>query len=225
MYNSGIISQILEEEGINPSAISLFAGIMIVYFVVLGVISLALYLLESFALFNMAKSAGYSRPWRGFIPFANTFLFGKIAEKYRKRDGKPSAKFGGLLLAVEIIMVVLSVVLVGFCIKFIIDIFGFANMAVETDTALTAEMFASVIPVILLSLAEVIFSITYIVLFYVALWRIFAAYDYSNATLFLVLSIFFTFLAPIFLFVMRKNQPVFDPSERFNYLLNNNNQE
>lgn len=216
MDNSAILSQIFEEEGIDPSAISLFAGIMVVYFVVLGIVALAMYLLESFALFNMAKSAGYSRPWRGFIPFANIFLFGKIAEKYRKKDGKPSAKFGGLLLAFDIIMLVCSVVLMGFCVKFIIDIFGFANMAVETGTDMTAEMFASVIPVILLSLAEVIFSITYIVLFYVALWRIFAAYDNSNATLFLVLSIFFNFLAPIFLFVIRKNQPAFDPTERLN---------
>ena len=90
------------------------------------------------------------------------------------------------------------------------------------DSEMTAEMFASIIPVILLTLAEVIVSIAYLVLFYVALWRIYSAYDYNNATLFLVLSIFFTFLAPIFLFVMRKKQPVFDPWERYNYLLNNN---
>ena len=222
MENSAILSQILEEAEIDPSAISIFAGIMIVYFAILGIVALALYLLEAFALFNMAKSAGYSRPWRGFIPFANTFLFGKIAEKYRKKDGKPSAKFGGLLLACEIVMLVLSIAVLGFCVKFIIDIIGFANIAVETDSEMTAEMFASIIPVILLTLAEVIASIAYIVLFYVALWRIYSAYDYNNATLFLVLSIFFTFLAPIFLFVMRKKQPVFDPRERYNYLLNNN---
>ena len=70
MENSAILSQILEEAEIDPSAISIFAGIMIVYFAILGVVALALYLLEAFALFNMAKSAGYSRPWRGFIPFA-----------------------------------------------------------------------------------------------------------------------------------------------------------
>ena len=122
MENSAILSQILEEAEIDPSAISIFAGIMIVYFAILGVVALALYLLEAFALFNMAKSAGYSRPWRGFIPFANTFLFGKIAEKYRKKDGKPSAKFGGLLLACEIVMLVLSIAVLGFCVKFIIDI-------------------------------------------------------------------------------------------------------
>lgn len=223
MENSASISQIFEESGIDPSAISIFAGIMIVYFVVLGIVALALYLLEAFALFNMAKSAGYSRPWRGFIPFASTFLFGKIAEKYHKKDGKPSAKFGGLLLACEIVMFVLGIAVLGFCVKFIIDIFGFANIAVETDSEMTAEMFASIIPVILLTLAEVIVSIAYIVLFYVALWRIYSAYDYNNATLFLVLSIFFTFLAPIFLFVMRKNQPVFDPREHFNAQFGNYN--
>ena len=64
--------------------------------------------------------------------------------------------------------------------------------------------------------------IAYVVIYYVALWRIFAAFDYNNATVYFVLSIVFSFLGPIFLFVLRNKQPVFDPREHFNYLYNNN---
>ena len=42
MENSAILSQILEEAEIDPSAISIFAGIMIVYFASLGIVALAL---------------------------------------------------------------------------------------------------------------------------------------------------------------------------------------
>ena len=58
-------------------------------------------------------------------------------------------------------------------------------------------------------------AFVYTVLHYVAFWRIVASFDNSNATLYTVLSVFFSFLDPIFLFIIRNKQPVFDPRERF----------
>ena len=216
MFNFEIIGRFFEEEGIDAEVISAFSALMIGYFVILGVVMLAIYLLEAFALFNMAKSAGFSKPWRSFIPFANTFLFGKTAEKYRRKDGKNSEKFGGLLLAFQILTAITLVVFAVFAVNCIVEILGYAYNAIENDTEMTLNMFTSLIPVVLSTLVIMIFSITYAVLYYIALWRIFTIFDNPNATLFLVLSIFFSVLAPIFLFVIRKNQPVFDPRERFN---------
>lgn len=216
MVNSGISSQIFEEAGINEGDLIVFAGIMLVYSVIIGIIALALYLLQAIGLYGMAKKAGFSSPWRGFIPFANTFLFGKIAEKYRKKDGKPSAKFGGLLLAFEILTAVFAVV----CLLFAINVFSvlFAYLAYDnSDTAISRAM----VSMIFSSLVLMGVSIAYAVIYYVALWRIFAAFDYHNATLYFVLSIFFSFLGPIFIFVLRNKQPVFDTKEHFNYLYNN----
>ena len=50
--------------------------------------------------------------------------------------------------------------------------------------------------------------IAYAVYYYAALYRLFKLYNADKAVLFLVLSIIFTFLGPIFLFTMRNNQPV-----------------
>lgn len=203
----------------NESDLMVFAGIMLVYFAFFSIIAVAMYLLQAFGLYGMAKGSGIGRPWRGFIPFANTFLFGKIAEKYRKKDGKPSAKFGGLLLAFEILTAVFAVV----CLLFAINVFSvlFAYLAYDnSDTAISRAM----VSMIFSSLVLMGVSIAYAVIYYVALWRIFTAFDYNNATVYFVLSIFFSFLGPIFLFVLRNKQPVFDPKEHFNYLYNNNQQ-
>ncbi|MGN0494188.1 MAG: hypothetical protein ACI4F7_11115 [Acutalibacteraceae bacterium] len=221
MYNSGIISQIFEEAGVDEGVISGVLAFMIGYFVVFGIIMLVMYLLEAIALFKMAKTAGFSAPWRSFIPFASTFLFGKLAEKYRRKDGKPSAKFGGILLALEIIMLIVSIAFCVFAIYAVLIVIQYADISVTAGTDMTLDMFSSLIPMILIYIVLIGVSIAYIVLFYVALWRIYASFDYGNATLFLVLSIFFSFLAPIFLFVIRNKQPVFDPREHFNYLMNN----
>ena len=216
MLNSGILSQIFEEAGINEADLMVFTSIIAVYFAFLGIISLAMYLLQAFGLYGMAKGSGISAPWRGFIPFANTFLFGKIAERYVKKDGKKSAKFGGLLLAFEILTLVLAFVTVAFAISMI-----FVLAAAENETDLAYSIVAPMLAMFISCFVLMGVSIAYIVLYYVALWRIFTAFDYNNATVYFVLSILFSFLGPIFLFVLRNKQPVFDTREHFNYLYNN----
>ena len=216
---TGILSQIFEEAGMNESDLMVFAGIMLVYFAFFSIIAVAMYLLQAFGLYGLAKGSGIEKPWRGFIPFANTFLFGKIAERYVKKDGKKSAKFGGLLLAFEILTAVFAVV----CLLFAINVFSvlFAYLAYDNgDTAISRAM----VSMIFSSLVLMGVSIAYVVIYYVALWRIFTAFDYNNATVYFVLSIFFSFLGPIFIFVLRNKQHVFDTREHFNYLYNNNQQ-
>ena len=216
MLNSGILSQIFEEAGINEGDLMVFTSIIAVYFAFLGIISLVMYLLQAFGLYGMAKGSGISAPWRGFIPFANTFLFGKIAERYVKKDGKKSAKFGGLLLAFEILTLVLAFVTIAFTISMI-----FVLAAAENETDLAYSIVAPMLAMFISCFVLMGVSIAYIVLYYVALWRIFTAFDYNNATVYFVLSILFSFLGPIFLFVLRNKQPVFDTREHFNYLYNN----
>lgn len=216
MVNSGILAQILEESGITEGDLMVFAGIMLVYFAFFGIIALVMYLLEAFGLYGMAKGSGISAPWRGFIPFANTFLFGKIAERYVKKDGKKSAKFGGLLLAFEILVLVLAFATMAFAISMIF-VLATAENETELANSIIVPMFAMLISCFVLMGV----SIAYVVIYYVALWRIFTAFDYNNATVYFVLSIFFSFLGPIFLFVLRNKQPVFDTREHFNYLYNN----
>ena len=217
MINSGVFSQIFEEAGFTEGDLMVFAGIMIVYFAFLGIILLAMYLLEAVGLYGMAKRSGISRPWRGFVPFANTFLFGKIAEKYRRRDGKHSAKFSVLLLVFEVLTLIFSITTMAFVISMISVLATSYN-----DSELNASIVVPMIAMLACCFVLIGVLIAYVVIYYVALWRIFTAFDYNNATVYFVLSIVFSFLGPIFLFVLRNKQPVFDPREHFNYLYNNN---
>ena len=219
MVNSGILSQIFEEAGMNESDLMIFAGIMLVYFAFFNIIAVAMYLLQAFGLYGMAKGSGIGKPWRGFIPFANTFLFGKIAERYVKKDGKKSARFGGLLLAFEILTRFFAFVTMAFVIGMI-----FVLATAENETELAYSILAPMVAMLISCFVLMGVAIAYVVIYYVALWRIFTAFDYNNATVYFVLSIFFSFLGPIFLFVLRNKQPVFDPKEHFNYLYNNNQQ-
>lgn len=185
---------------------------ILLYFVLWGAVSLATYLLQSFGLNKMGKSLNIKNSWLAFIPFANIFAFGRIAEKYVKFNGKNSAKFSKILLILSIIIAVLSIAISTFAIAVIVMV-NFYKFGNSNDImALSGFLFTLLATEIIMIAA----AIVYMVIYYVALWRIFAIFDYNNATLYLVLSIFISIVCPIFIFALRNKEPKIYPHERMN---------
>lgn len=200
--------------------IGALAGIAIFYLVILGIAGIAglvFYILQAIGIYKMGKSLNVSAPWLSFIPVANSFALGRIASKYVKKDGKNSVNFGVWLLVLEILMYILLVAFIACTVIGVISIIGFAEDAAISDSAMSLEMFKGFIPVIILYVILLAVEITYLVLFYVSLWRIFSIFSAQNATLFTVLSIFFTFLYPIFLFIVRNDKPTLAYPERMGF--------
>lgn len=182
------------------------------YYMFVFAVSLATYLLQAFAIFKMAKNMGYNNPWLAFIPFANVYMFGKVAETYIKSDGRPSAKFSKILLTLQIILMAILVLLVVLIVMILfIEATGTYFLNPEIETLVASAM---VLPVLLAIFAMLGVAIAYAIINYVALWRIFALYNYKNATLFLVLTLFVGLLTPIFLFVLRNKEPMFTMEQR-----------
>lgn len=204
----------------SSGADELAGGSILLFLVIYGVAGIAglvLYLLQAIGLYKMGKSLGACAPWISFIPIASTFAFGRIASKYVKKDGKNSANFGVWLLILEILMYALLIALIVFLVIALIAVAGYADNAAADHSAMTLDMFSAFIPVIVLYVALLGIAVTYEILYFVALWRIFSIFSASNATLFTVLSIFFTFLFPIFIFAVRNARPTLTYAERLGF--------
>lgn len=179
-------------------------------------LSLALFVLKGFGLYRMAKSLGINNSWLSFVPFADLYILGSIASKYIKKDGSKSAKFGIILPIIYaiayVIAIIFFVVFIVFCLNLIVE----AEQAMfdPNSFSLNLSMF---IPVVITYIITLISGIIYKVLFFISLWRVFAIFDNDNKTIFLVLSILFSILAPIFIFIMRNNNPVIDSNLQNNY--------
>lgn len=192
-----------------------------IYFIVLFGVALVMYLLESIGVYKMSKNMGLSNPWMAFVPIANHYALGRIAEKYIKNDGRPSAKFSKILLTLCIITLVVAIAFVVFI---FVLVFLEAASIPEVDAVMYSEEMAAtmaftiILPILLGYLVILGVSIAFSVVWYVALWRVFALYDDKNATVYLVLSIFFGFLCPIFLFMLRNRQPKFTLEQRINIM-------
>ena len=207
----------LTELGLPEEVVSFFFTFFIGAIAVSAVIGIAIYLLESISVYKMAKSAEVKNPWLAFIPVANDWVFGTLAEKYKKKNGTKSARFGIILPVLEGIVFIESIALTIFTVISIKEITGYALDAVNTSAEMAPEQFMSLIPVIILYFALMAVAIAYAVVFFIALWRVYSSFDKSNATLYIVLSVIFTISVPIILFIIRNRKPEFDPHNNVPY--------
>lgn len=207
----------LTELGLPEEVVSFFFTFFIGAIAVSAVIGIAIYLLESISVYKMAKSAQIKNPWLAFIPVANDWVFGTLAEKYKKKNGTKSARFGIILPVLEGIVLIEAIALTIFTVISIKEITGYALDAVNTSSEMAPEQFMSLIPVIILYFALMAVAFAYAVVFFIALWRVYSSFDKSNATLYIVLSVVFTISVPIILFIIRNRKPEFDPHNNVPY--------
>lgn len=207
----------ISELGVPDETVSFFLAIFIGTFTISLLIGLALYLLESIGVYKMAKSAEIKNPWLSFVPVGRNWVFGTLAEKYKKKNGTKSARFGIILPVLEGIVLIEAIALTIFTVISIKEITGYALDAVNTSSEMAPEQFMSLIPVIILYFALMAVAIAYAVVFFIALWRVYSSFDKSNATLYIVLSVIFTISVPIILFIIRNRKPEFDPHNNMPY--------
>ncbi len=198
------------ELGVFSSIIAVYA----VFFAAALAVGITLFVLQGLGLFKMSKRFNFNRPWLCFIPIVSAFSLGRIGDRYVKNNGK---KAKPLKIWLFILALMNFLLLAGFVVVFIVLIIRFylgVSDIIAANEELTAEIFKILIPIAIFYFIAAITSIAYQVVYYFCLWRVFGIFDNRNAILYLVLSIFFNFLAPIFIFVIRNKEPKFTYEER-----------
>ena len=181
-------------------------GIIFLLFLYLALLafSVTIYVLNGIGLMKMAKSCGLSRPWRGFVPFAGTYMMGQLAEQ-NPSSGKKSWPWRHIALIGEIVIAALALAM---------GIFMFTDMAAVISAGgeysefdilqFYGSMFGMMAPLSFL-------STVYSVVVYIINWKIFSLFAPQNtAVIFLVLSILFN-ITPILFFILRNRQPANRP--------------
>lgn len=195
--------------GISRAAYSAFLIAFAAYSAVFLAVELALYILRAVGIYKMALNAGIKQPWIAFVPVANAYTFGLIAEKNNRKKTTEKTKFSVVLLTLRIIG---TVFFVAAAVTFVIatsKILTFAYTAYENDTNLSLEALGSIVLPIVLFAVFTLVTLAFIIIRYIALWRIYNAYDSSNAAAYTVVSVLFNFTDPIFLFILRNRTPMF----------------
>lgn len=168
-------------------------GIVIFFMLALSVVS---YILASLGVYTIAKNRGIRHPWLAWFPYGNMWILGSISDQYQyvvKGNVKNRRK---LLLSITIVLAVLMISIV----------------VLEALSAMGFH-FAMVLMVVAY-VAVVVLSVTGSVFQYMACYDLFRSCMPKNATVFLVLGIFFQVTLPFFLFACRNQEQGMPPRRR-----------
>ena len=163
-------------------------------------LSITMYLFQAIGLYKMGKRLNISAPALAFFPVVNLYVLGRVAQE--PVDGKKRLPFSWILLGINLGTSLLSSTYVVSTVRTLISFINHAE-AVDIEDILDSFLYSYFTT----SFISVILSIAYSVFYYMAIYYLFKNFNPENAALFTVLSIFFGFLTPFFIFASR-NKPI-----------------
>ncbi len=184
----------------NSEMIGVFSVMIVVWivlYVFLFAIMIASYVFQSLGLYTIAKRRNISNPVFAWIPVANMWLLGSIADHYDE-------KVKGVKKKSRVVLLGLNISLVAVLIFFIIAFAVFMVMTLNESPDETAIIIVAIL-FGLLYLALLALMITTVVFQYIALYKLFKSCHPDNAVLYLVLSIIISMALPVIVFIIRKS--------------------
>lgn len=178
-----------------------------------SLLAIASYVLTAMALHTLANRRGIQKAWLSWVPVLNVWILGSLSDQYRyvvKGQCKSKRK---TLLVLNLLNLLLSAVLIGFCIFTVVDLVGGAIYGVP-EQELMRRVMATVLSVLGLCLPICGLAIASAVIHYMALYDVYMSMDPGNSILFLVLSILFHVTEPFFLFFNRNRDGGMPPRKQ-----------
>ena len=180
-------------------------------------VCLAVYILQALSLYTIAKRRCIRKPWLAWLPVADYWILGSIADQYRyvaKGQVKNKRK---ALLTLQIIAAILGIafsVLMGKFIVQAIEYTIYIDTMLYVDTALEIEMAVTFLGMMGVALLLFGISIASAVIQYMADYDLYRSCEPGNAVLYLVLSIFFNITRPIFMILCSKKDGGMPPRKQ-----------
>lgn len=187
-----------------------FLLIYLFYFLIIGLVSLATYVLTSWGAYSIAKRRGIRNPWMAWIPVGNVWILGCISDQYRYvARGQVKNKRKALL----VLNILLYIALILFFVLFFVFIFSFFDSTLSGALGSTCQInspetviensVGTILGMVFVYLVMLGVSIATAILRYMALYDLYASCDPSNKVLYLILNIFVSITLPIFIFICR----------------------
>ena len=201
-----VVPDLEQFQNTDPEAFRILLSVLCVISVIVTVFALIMYIFEAIGLYSVAKRRGLKHPFMAWIPYTNTYLFGKTAEQYETAVKGKSKNYKAILLSLSIILTAVSVL-------FSVVIYALSNsivyLALAQDCAYNSDATVLIISLILLYIAMLVVSVIYSVFYFIALHKIYRSFSTKSSTLLLIFSIIFPVIVPFVIFASRKKDDGF----------------
>lgn len=183
--------------------------------VVYMLLSVGIYIVASLSMHAMAKRRFIEKAWLAWIPVGNLWILGSIADHYHLCARGRVKSRRKVLMATCIAMVVIYVasMILGFSmVKALLPVIDLATGKIIGNWM--GAIGSHLIGLMVLYLLLVAVSIVQLVFAYICYYDLFRSCDPKNAVIYLVLSIVFPVILPVFLFACRHKQLGLTPQHR-----------
>ena len=193
-------------------AFTLLYGAILIWVIVMGFVALvgvAAWVFRSLAVYRIASRRGIANPWLVWIPVGHDWILGSISDQYQYLVcGKVKNK-RKLMLGFSIATFAVCIVCMVFAVHFAVQSSIMASApAYYMDESYLLGMS---IGLLFLYAATIGLVITMVVFRYMSKYDLYRSCDPNNAVAYLVLTIIFGILDPIFLFICRNKDQGMPP--------------
>ena len=183
-----------------PEVQSMVTGIFLTALGVTLAVAAVMYIMVSVGLYAMAQRRGLSKPWLAWLPVGNAWILGGLSDQYQYAVWKRPQNRRTVMLITSAVTVVAGLLTVDWMVKLI-------RWAIEEAQGNYVSPDWVIRPSILGAAATVVAAIGGIILAvytFLCLYNVYRSCTPQNATVFLVLSIFFPVTIPFFLCLNRR---------------------
>ena len=204
--------------GLSPQQLQLLLSesmIVLLLSAISSLLSVGIYVVTSLSLHAMAKGRFIEKAWLAWIPVGNLWILGSIADHYQLCARGRVKSRRKVLMGIYIVMAAVLVGMIVVCFQMMKDLRGVVDLysgrvigdwwgAIGNELIWLAVLYLLVFCV----------AIVQLVFVYICYYDLFRSCDPKNAVIYLVLSIVFSFLQPVFLFACRHKQLGLTPQHR-----------
>lgn len=190
--------------GVAGTALGIIAIVLVAYLLTFG-LGITVYILYSLGIYTIAQRRGIKHPWMAWLPVANMWVLGSIADQYRYVSHGQIRSRRKVLLGLCIAMLVLW--LVFFCLYiglFVNMIMQMPALTQMTESQIMSNLGLPIVGTLVLLLVWWVLAVITVVFQYICLYDLYASCSPDNKVLFLVLTILFNVTMPFFVFACRK---------------------
>lgn len=215
--------------GVESSMLDLMQGLVdssatafsMTYSMFSSLFSIAIYVITALSLYTIAKRRFVSHAWLAWVPGLQFWVVGSIADNYQWSIYRKEKNKRKVMLWMFLILVVLALILCVTLVVAIVSLIGAGYNHYENPADYLPAL-ASFGGMLILALVMGVISIIYVVFYYMALYDLYRSCSPENATLYLLLNIFFSVTQPIFLLICRnKDDGMRHPASPANPYYNN----
>ena len=188
---------------------SILGALFLTAMIIGMLVKLVIWVFRSLALYTISKRRGLKNPWLAWIPVGSKWIIGSVSDQYQYLTQGKNRNRRKILLILSLTAMLLGWISAGWSISRVLSVFFTYGQHIPQGAV--AEVLLPMTGTMLLGVASSGVGVAAYVFRQISMYDLYRSCDPKNAVPYLVFSILFGVLEPVFLMILRKRDDGMPP--------------